>query len=118
MRQLPAPKYSDTNFWRKLKRFAASAGREVVEKALQLYYALQSPATPKWAKTVIIGALAYFILPADAIPDILPGVGYADDLGAIAAALSTVHAFITPDMRATAKSKVEQLFPSAPVKDE
>lgn len=110
MRQLPAPKYSDTSFWRKLKRFAASAGREVVEKALQLYYALQAPATPKWAKTVIIGALAYFILPMDAIPDILPGVGYADDLGAIAAALSTVHAFITPEMRTTAKAKIDELF--------
>jgi uncharacterized membrane protein YkvA (DUF1232 family) len=55
-------------------------GREVIEKALWLYYAAQQPNTPLWAKTAIYGALGYFISPIDAIPDITPVIGYADDL--------------------------------------
>ena len=48
--------YSDSSFWDKLKHFALSAGKEVIEKALWLYYAAQRPETPKWAKTAIYGA--------------------------------------------------------------
>jgi uncharacterized membrane protein YkvA (DUF1232 family) len=50
--------YSDTGFWQKIKNFALSAGREVVEKALWLYYAAQEKDTPLWAKTAIFSALA------------------------------------------------------------
>ena len=50
--------YSDSGFWDKVKKFARTAGKEVIEKALWLYYAAQRPETPKWAKTAIYGALA------------------------------------------------------------
>ena len=80
--------YSDSSFWDKVKKFALTAGKEVIEKALWLYYAAQRPETPKWAKTAIYGALAYFISPIDAIPDITPLVGFTDDLGALAAAIA------------------------------
>ncbi len=104
------PDYSDESFWEKLKRYALVAGEPVVEMALQLYYTLQSPKTPKWAKTVIVGALAYFILPLDAIPDAVPVAGYTDDLGALAAALATVQMYITDDIRKMAKAKLKQWF--------
>ena len=45
--------YSETSFWDKVKRFALAAGREVVEKALVLYYTLGEPEVPAWAKTTI-----------------------------------------------------------------
>ena len=48
--------YSDSSFWDKVKKFALTAGKEVIEKALWLYYAAQRPETPKWAKTAIYGA--------------------------------------------------------------
>lgn len=102
--------YSDDSFWSKLGRYARVAGREVVEKALQLFYALQNPRTPKWAKTVIVGALAYFILPTDAIPDFIPVAGYGDDLGALTAALTTVAIYITDDVKKAAGEKVRQWF--------
>lgn len=102
--------YTDQNFWDKLRKFASQAGREVVEKALTLYYAAQRPETPLWAKTVIYSALAYFILPTDAIPDLTPIAGYADDLGALAAALMTVAMCITPDVKRNAKQKLEDWF--------
>jgi uncharacterized membrane protein YkvA (DUF1232 family) len=61
---------------------------------LSLYYASLSPETPAWAKAVIGGALAYFVLPIDAIPDLLPLVGFTDDLSALAAAAFTVAAHV------------------------
>jgi uncharacterized membrane protein YkvA (DUF1232 family) len=102
--------YSDKKFWNKLKRFAHSAGEDVVERALLLFYALKSPKTPKWAKTVVLGALAYFIMPMDAIPDVVPVVGYTDDLGALAAALVAVRLYVTDDMKEMAKAKTKEWF--------
>ena len=105
-----AATYSDAGFWRKLLDFAKAAGREVVELALELYYALQSPATPAWAKAVILGALGYFISPVDLIPDFIPVVGYTDDLGVLAAAVGTVATYITPEHKAAAAAKVQEWF--------
>lgn len=102
--------YSEEGFWDKLAKFAKAAGREVVEKALQLYYAAQAPETPQWAKTVIYAALAYFILPLDAVPDYIPAAGYTDDLGALAAAFATVAAYITPEIVEQAKEKADEWF--------
>lgn len=102
--------YSEEAFWDKLRRFAKTAGREVVQRALELYYTLDNPATPAWAKTVIYGSLAYFIWPADAIPDFIAAVGYSDDLGALAAALVTVAAYTTPEIKQRAKEKLAEWF--------
>ena len=98
--------YSDSGFWDKLLKYGKIAGREVVERALQLYYAAQDPNTPAWAKTVIYGALGYFIFPLDAIPDPIPVVGYADDLGVLAAAVATVALCITEDVKQKARQKL------------
>lgn len=102
--------YTDESFWQKVKKYARKAGEEVIGKALQLYYAAQNPDTPAWAKTVIYGALAYFIMPLDAIPDTLPVVGFTDDLGALAAALYTVNSYITPEVIEQAKAKLRDWF--------
>lgn len=102
--------YTEDGLWGKIKNFAKVAGIEVIEKVLQLYYALQSPETPIWAKSVIIGALGYFISPLDAIPDIVPVFGYSDDLGVLAAAVTTVATYITDDIKAKAKAKLAEWF--------
>ena len=104
------PEYSDASFWEKLRDYALAAGKQVVEMALQLYYALQSPVTPMWARAIIIAALAYFIMPLDAIPDAIPVVGYTDDLGALAAALAMVGMHITPEIKEMARAKMEEWF--------
>lgn len=103
--------YSDASFWQKLKNYAVSAGSETVETALRLYYAMQDEDTPPWAKTAIIGALLYFIVPTDTLPDLLPG-GYVDDLGALAAAAWTVANHIKDEHRQKAKEMIDKLFPS------
>ncbi len=105
-----AKNYSDKSFWRKLKRFARVAGKEVVSKALLLYYCYSDPATPKWVKGIIVGALGYFISPLDAIPDAIPIVGFADDLGALAAATAVVMAHINKSHSEAAKKKLAEWF--------
>lgn len=105
-----AKDYSENTFWDKVKKFASTAGKEVIEKALQLYYALQLPATPLWAKTTIIGALGYFISPIDAIPDITPIIGYLDDLGVLTLAIATVGTYITDEVKAKAEAKLHEWF--------
>ncbi|MBO2694611.1 YkvA family protein [Shewanella algae] len=102
--------YSDSGFWTKLKGYARQAGREVVQKALWLYYAAQRPDTPKWAKTVIFGALAYFITPLDAIPDLTPLVGFSDDLGALAAALTMVSLYVNAEVKQEADQTLKRWF--------
>jgi len=102
--------YSDNNFWDKLKNVATKAGKQVVEKALWLYYALQNPQTPKWAITTIIGALGYFIFPLDLIPDFIPVAGYTDDLGVLAGAIASVATYITDVEKRKASQKIKEWF--------
>lgn len=102
--------YSETKFWDKLVVYARTAGSEVVERALQLYYAAQEPDTPKWAKGIIIASLGYFISPLDAIIDAAPLVGFSDDLGVLALALATVALYITPAVKQQAHLKMKEWF--------
>ncbi len=102
--------YSEKGLWEKISKFAKEAGRDVIEKALVLYFAASDPDTPKKSKAIIFSALGYFILPLDAIPDITPILGFTDDLGAIALALATVAAHIKPEHREKAKQKIVQWF--------
>jgi uncharacterized membrane protein YkvA (DUF1232 family) len=105
--------YTSKRFWHKAGRHARSAGRATLEKALYLYYAAQSANTPKWAKRVIYGALGYFIFPLDAIPDLIPIIGYTDDLSIMAAALVTVAFYITPEVKEQAHQKLARWFDGA-----
>ena len=102
--------YSEESFWNKLAQYAKIAGKEIVEKALWLFYAAQKPDTPVWAKAIIYSTLGYFILPMDAIPDIIPVVGYADDLGAFVVALGIVAAYIDKNVKQQAREKMKDWF--------
>ena len=103
--------FDESGFWSKVAGAVKTAGREVIEKALWLCYAAQRPETPAWAKTAIYSALGYFILPIDLIPDFLPG-GYVDDLGVLAAAVTTVAVYITDDVKRQASAKLRDWFGS------
>lgn len=102
--------YSEPKFWDKLREVARKAGREVVEKALQLFYAAQSPAMTMKERAIVFGALGYFILPFDVVPDVLVGIGFADDLSVILLALKTISQHITPEVRQRAAAKAETWF--------
>ncbi|WP_245980056.1 YkvA family protein [Peribacillus asahii] len=102
--------YSDDKFWDKLKKFGKKAGASVVYAVLLLYYTLQKPEVPKKAKAVIIGALGYFILPVDLLPDMMLGIGFTDDLGALGVALFQVAMYIDDEIKGKAKTKLADWF--------
>ena len=102
--------YSEEKFLAKVKKYALKAGSEVIEKALCMYEALRDDDTPAWAKATIIAALGYFISPIDAIPDVTPVVGFADDLGVLAAAFASVAVHIKDEHVAKAKATMARWF--------
>ncbi len=89
---------------------AKKAGIKAVYAVLLLYYALQSPQTSTKDKSIIYGALGYFILPLDLVPDFIPLAGFGDDLGALGCALSRVLANITDEVREKARLKLRDWF--------
>ncbi|MBO9129971.1 DUF1232 domain-containing protein [Bacillus sp. 165] len=103
-------KFSAEAFWIKLRGGALKAGHLVVYASLLLFYVLQKPDVPKRSKIIIIGALTYFIIPTDAIPDFAAGIGYTDDFGALGAALLQVAMYIDEEVKAKAKMKMAGWF--------
>lgn len=102
--------YSEEKFWDKLTKFAKKAGSSVVYAVLLLYFTLQKPEVPAKTKAIIIGALGYFILPIDLIPDVAAGIGFTDDLGALGVALLQVAMYIDEDVKNKAKEKLKDWF--------
>jgi uncharacterized membrane protein YkvA (DUF1232 family) len=106
--------FNPDDFWKKVTETAQDAGRDLIEAGLTLYHCADDPKTPVWAKGVIGAALGYFIFPLDAIPDLAPFVGYADDIGAIAAATAALGASITKAHIAAAKKTARDWFGPKP----
>ena len=103
-------KYSESGLWDKIRKNIAKIGVKVIYQALLLYYVAQSPNCPAKIKAGIIGALGYLISPLDLIPDIMPGIGYADDAVAIATAVALAQIYITDEIKAQAKAKIADLL--------
>ena len=88
-------------FWTKLRRVAGKV--PFAEDLLAAYYCAFDRDTPYEVKAALLGALAYFVLPFDAVPDILPVLGFADDAAVLATALRLVVAHMKPEHRRAAK---------------
>lgn len=102
--------YSEDGYWAKLKKYAATAGIKVTYSTLKLFYCSKSKGVPVWAKSLIIGALGYFILPIDVIPDIIPVTGFLDDAGILASALTAIARYVTPEIKEEAKQKLSEWY--------
>jgi uncharacterized membrane protein YkvA (DUF1232 family) len=102
--------YSEKPFFNKIKKVSKKSGINIIYAGLLLYYTLKKPLLPKWAKRTILGALGYFIAPIDAVVDIIPVGGYADDLGVFVLALAAVAMFIDEEVKDKAKAKLRTWF--------
>ena len=94
-------------FWKKLRRFGARL--PFAEDLLAAYYCGFDRDTPFHVKAALIGALAYFVLPFDAIPDMLPLLGFADDAAVLATALRLVASHMRPAHREAARRALDEL---------
>jgi uncharacterized membrane protein YkvA (DUF1232 family) len=79
------------------------------EDALAAYFAAIDKTTPAYAKAALAGALGYFVLPTDAIPDFIVGLGFTDDASVIAFALATLARHIRPEHRTRARDLLDRL---------
>jgi uncharacterized membrane protein YkvA (DUF1232 family) len=93
-------------FWSTLRR----AARQIpfADDLVAAYYCALDPATPTRVRAVLLGALAYFILPVDAIPDIVAGIGFTDDVTVLIAAIAMVRAHITEAHRDAARQALAE----------
>jgi len=102
---------SDNNlrrdFWRKLR--AALAHVPFAEDLIAAYYCAFDRATPTQVKATLVAAIAYFVLPFDVVPDMLPIIGFTDDAAVLAAAIKLVASHITPEHRQAAREKLQEL---------
>jgi uncharacterized membrane protein YkvA (DUF1232 family) len=94
-------------FWPKITRVAAHV--PFAGEALALWYCARDEETPLPAKGMMLAALAYFVMPVDAIPDVIAGLGYTDDAAVLMAALTLVGKHLKPRHREAAKADVERL---------
>lgn len=81
------------HFWSVFKKAASHI--PFIEDVVAAYYCAFDPATPKHARAVLLAALAYFVMPIDAIPDVFTGLGFTDDAAVLTIALTTMRAYIT-----------------------
>jgi uncharacterized membrane protein YkvA (DUF1232 family) len=98
------------DFWAKLKRFAGHV--PFVEDLVAAYYCALDPTTPMRVRGMLLASLAYFILPADLIPDMIAGLGFADDAALITAVVGLVTSHITPVHRAAAARALDKELPA------
>src|SRR5882757_3961426 len=89
------------DFWGKAKKVAARL--PFAEDLLAAYYCAFDQSTPLHVKAALFGALAYFVLPFDFIPDMLPLLGFADDAAVLLTALRMVSSHIRPEHRDAAR---------------
>jgi uncharacterized membrane protein YkvA (DUF1232 family) len=88
-------------FWQKFKRVAGKI--PFAEDLVAAYFCATDPSTPSRVKLVLLGAIAYFVFPTDAIADILPLIGFADDAAVLAAAITQVAGSITEEHKEMAR---------------
>lgn len=102
--------YSPKSLWQKMGKAAKKVGAKAAYAALLLYYASTDKNVPLSDKARIIGALGYFILPLDILPDLTPIFGYSDDIAALLWALKTVWKNITPEIKDKARKKLSEWY--------
>lgn len=93
-------------FWIKFKRVAAKL--PFAEDLLAAYYCAFDRQTPRHVQAALVGAIAYFILPFDFIPDMLPVLGFSDDAAVLATAIRMVATHITPVHREAARAALRR----------
>jgi uncharacterized membrane protein YkvA (DUF1232 family) len=94
-------------FWIKLKRVVAHL--PFAEDLVAAYYCAFDRQTPRHVQATLLGAVAYFILPFDFVPDMLPVLGFTDDAAVLATAIRLVASHITPVHREAARAALKRI---------
>ena len=96
-----------SGFWRKVKRTGGKV--PFLDEAVSAYFCAVDSQTPGYVKALLFGALAYFVVPTDMIPDFIVGFGYGDAATVLLTAIGTVRKLITGNHRDAARQKLADL---------
>ncbi|AVF63051.1 YkvA family protein [Vibrio alginolyticus] len=99
----------EKTFWRKMKGSVKKAGEEIAVMGIKSWLAMADSNTSVRHKAILGGALAYFVLPTDMVPDVLAGVGFTDDMAALTLAANSVGNAITKEHEAQAREKLNSM---------
>ena len=99
----------EKTFWRKMKNSVKKAGEEIAVMGIKSWLAMADSNTSVRHKAILGGALAYFVLPTDMVPDVLAGVGFTDDMAALTLAANSVGNAITKEHEAQARKKLNSM---------
>ena len=102
--------FTDIKFWEKMKEVAKKVGLKVSSYALILYYVLEKDEVPLKDKIIITGALGYFILPIDLIPDFIPIAGYTDDVAGMLFAIKKCMNYVDDEIKEKVSAKLVSWF--------
>ncbi len=94
-------------FWKKLKRSASHV--PFAQDAVAAYYAAFDKGTPLKVRAALLGTLAYFVMPIDAIPDVLPVIGYSDDAALLLGTLRMLTEHVNPLHQSAAQDALSGL---------
>lgn len=97
----------DKGFWPKIQRVVAKV--PFAKDALSVWYCAKDDETPIAAKGMMLAALAYFVMPVDAIPDFIAGLGYTDDAAVFTALMAILGRNLKPKHKAAAKRDIDRL---------
>lgn len=97
----------NAGFWPKMRRVVAKV--PFAKEALSVWYCAKDDETPIAAKGMMLAALAYFVLPVDAIPDFIAGLGYTDDAAVFTALMAVIGRNLKPRHKLAAKRDIERL---------
>lgn len=82
-------------FWTVLRKSARHI--PFARDAVAAFYCAIDPATPRRVKGILLAALAYFIMPLDALPDVFTLIGFTDDLAVLSTAIAMVRGHMRED---------------------
>ena len=102
--------FDKDSLFKKIIAYSEKAGTQILLYALILFYLISEKEIPLRIKLILMAALGYFILPADLISDLLPVLGFSDDLAFITYALTQGTDYITPEIQQKAKEKLDNIF--------
>ena len=98
----------ERRLWKKLARVAARI--TFADQVVAAWYCAVDPRTPSHVRGLLLAAIGYFVLPTDAVPDLIAAFGFTDDAAVLAAVLATVGQHLTPEHRARAKARLDELL--------
>jgi uncharacterized membrane protein YkvA (DUF1232 family) len=96
---------SQPTIWRRMRRLLRRL--PLIDRGFAAYFCARDPGTPIFARVALFGAIAYFFMPFDAIPDFIPGVGHLDDAAILLLAIRLVAHRITPEHHDRARRRLD-----------